>query len=175
MLGSEFHEMLRCIRCGACMNHCPVYSAIGGHAYGSFYPGPMGAVLTPQLIGIDEAAHLPNASTFCGRCQAVCPMNISLPKMMRHWREREFSETSPTSLQRLLLRCWSFLAINPSLYRAVASIAARALSLLAGRKRRFSALPFAGGWTKYRDFPAPAPRTFQSLWRERQRRKESHG
>jgi L-lactate dehydrogenase complex protein LldF len=86
MLGTEYQDMLRCIRCGACMNHCPVYHAVGGHAYGSVYPGPMGAVLTPSLNGIDETGQLPNASTFCGRCEAVCPMRIPLPKMMRHWR-----------------------------------------------------------------------------------------
>ena len=74
MLGTEFQDMLRCIRCGACMNHCPVYHAVGGHAYGWVYPGPMGAVLTPSLIGVDKAGHLPNASTFCGRCESVCPM-----------------------------------------------------------------------------------------------------
>ena len=72
MLGTEFQEMLRCIRCSACMNHCPVYSAVGGHAYGWVYPGPMGAVLTPTLVGVEEAGHLPNASTFCGRCESVC-------------------------------------------------------------------------------------------------------
>ncbi|MCB1417574.1 MAG: iron-sulfur cluster-binding protein, partial [Notoacmeibacter sp.] len=88
MLGTEFQEMLRCIRCGACMNHCPVYHSVGGHAYGWVYPGPMGAVLTPSLIGVDKGGHLPNASTFCGRCESVCPMRIPLPKMMRHWRER---------------------------------------------------------------------------------------
>ena len=92
MLGGEFHDMLRCIRCGACMNHCPVYAAVGGHAYGWVYPGPMGAVLTPSLIGIDEAAALPNASTLCGRCESVCPVKIPLPKMLRHWREREFAK-----------------------------------------------------------------------------------
>ena len=80
MLGTEFEEMLRCIRCGACMNHCPVYHAVGGHAYGWVYPGPMGAVLTPTLIGIDKGGHLPNASTFCGRCESVCPVRIPLPK-----------------------------------------------------------------------------------------------
>ena len=72
------------------MNHCPVYHQIGGHAYGWVYPGPMGAVLTPSLIGVAEGGQLPNASTFCGRCEEVCPMRIPLPKMMRHWREREF-------------------------------------------------------------------------------------
>ena len=75
----EFQEMLRCIRCGACMNHCPVYHAVGGHAYGWVYPGPMGAVLTPTLIGVDKAGHLPNASTFCGRCESVCPVSIPCP------------------------------------------------------------------------------------------------
>ena len=82
--------MLRCIRCAACMNHCPVYGAIGGHAYGWVYPGPMGAVLTPSLIGVDKAGNLPNASTFCGKCESVCPVKIPLPMLMRHWREREF-------------------------------------------------------------------------------------
>ncbi len=91
MLGTGFQDMLRCIRCAACMNHCPVYGAVGGHAYGWVYPGPMGAVLTPSLIGIDRAGNLPNASTFCGRCESVCPVKIPLPGMMRHWREREFA------------------------------------------------------------------------------------
>ena len=76
MIGTQYQDMLRCIRCGACMNHCPVYHSIGGHAYGWVYPGPMGAVLTPSLIGVDKAGHLPNASTFCGRCESVCPMKI---------------------------------------------------------------------------------------------------
>ncbi len=100
MLGTEFQEMLRCIRCGACMNHCPVYHAVGGHAYGWVYPGPMGAVLTPSLIGVDKGGHLPNASTFCGRCESVCPMKIPLPKMMRHWREREFERGLNPATQR---------------------------------------------------------------------------
>ena len=95
MLGSVFQDMLRCIRCGACLNHCPVYGAIGGHAYGSVYPGPMGAVLTPALQGIEHARDLPNASSFCGRCEEVCPMSIPLPKMMRAWRERDFAEGGP--------------------------------------------------------------------------------
>src|ERR1700757_2770372 len=86
LIGGEFQEMLRCIRCSACMNHCPVYAAVGGHAYGWVYSGPMGAVLTPSLLGVAEAGQLPNASTFCGRCEEVCPVKIPLPKLMRHWR-----------------------------------------------------------------------------------------
>lgn len=175
MLGTEFQDMLRCIRCGACMNHCPVYAAVGGHSYGWVYPGPMGAVLTPQLIGIHQGAHLPNASTFCGRCQSVCPMNIPLPKMMRHWRERDYLEKSSTSLPKVALRTWAFFAKRPALYRLAAGIGGRVLSRIAGKKRRFSSLPLAGGWTAYRDLPAPAPRTFQSLWQEREREKLRHG
>ncbi len=172
MLGTVFRDMLRCIRCGACINHCPVYAAIGGHAYGWVYPGPMGAVLTPQLIGIHEGAHLPNASSFCGRCQSVCPMNIPLPKLMRHWRERDYRAKPALSVSKLALRSWAFAAKRPGLYRLVAGIGTRLLSLLAGRQRSFRYLLFAGAWTKHRDLAAPAPRSFQSLWQQRERKKE---
>ena len=99
-LGTEFQDILRCIRCGACMNHCPVFRSVGGHAYGATYVGPMGAVLTPLLSGIAEARHLPNASSFCGRCEAVCPMRIPLPKMMRHWRERAHQSKATPAPER---------------------------------------------------------------------------
>ena len=92
MLGTVFQEMLRCIRCGACLNHCPVYEAVGGQTYGSIYPGPMGAILTPALFGLEKNKDLPQASSFCGRCEAVCPMRIPLPKMMRHYREQAFEK-----------------------------------------------------------------------------------
>lgn len=167
MLGTEFQEMLRCIRCGACMNHCPVYHAVGGHAYGWVYPGPMGAVLTPSLIGVDKAGHLPNASTFCGRCESVCPMHIPLPRMMRHWREREFERGLNPATQRYGLGLWAAIARRPRLYRLATSIAIPLLSLFGGRRRRFSWLPLAGGWTKWRDLPAPENRTFMQQWRDR--------
>ena len=109
MLGGEFQDMLRCIRCAACMNHCPVYGAVGGHAYGWVYPGPMGSVLTPALIGVDQAGHLPNASTFCGKCESVCPVKIPLPKLMRHWREREFERHLTPATVRRGLALWAFL------------------------------------------------------------------
>src|SRR3954463_8785111 len=128
MLGGQFREMLRCIRCGACMNHCPVYAAVGGHAYGWVYPGPMGAVLTPTLVGIEEAGHLPNASTFCGRCESVCPMKIPLPKMMRHWRERQFERQLTPDSARYGLALWAFFARRPALYH----LAARAGAWLLG-------------------------------------------
>lgn len=172
MLGTEFQDMLRCIRCGACMNHCPVYHAVGGHAYGWVYPGPMGAVLTPSLAGIDKSGHLPNASTFCGRCEAVCPMHIPLPKMMRHWREREFARGLNPATQRYGLRAWALFARHPRLYRLATSLALPALSFFTARRPRFRYLPLAGGWTRNRDLPAPPSRTFMQQWREREAEKQ---
>jgi L-lactate dehydrogenase complex protein LldF len=167
MLGGEFQDMLRCIRCGACMNHCPVYQAVGGHAYGWVYPGPMGAVLTPSLIGVAEGGQLPNASTFCGRCEEVCPVRIPLPGMMRHWREREFERRLSPAPIRYGLRFWAFFASRPALYRMATGIASRALHLVGRKKGRFASLPFASGWTRYRDLAAPEGATFQSQWRSR--------
>jgi L-lactate dehydrogenase complex protein LldF len=170
MLGTEFQDMLRCLRCAACLNHCPVYAAVGGHAYGWVYPGPMGAVLTPALIGVGEAGHLPNASTFCGRCESVCPVEIPLPKMMRHWRERQFAEQKAPATQRAGLRLWAWVAQRPALYHALAEIGSRVLGWAGGARGRFRSLPLAAGWTSVRDMPAPKGRSFHSLWAEHQRR-----
>ena len=166
MIGTPFREVLRCIRCGACMNHCPVYNAVGGHAYGWVYPGPIGAVLTPALIGVKEGGNLPNASTFCGRCEAVCPMKIPLPKLMRHWREAEFEQGGTPAGYKLGLKTWAFLAKRPRLYHLAMRFGTASLSALAGSKRRLSWLPMASGWTKHRDLAAPQGRTFQQLWAE---------
>jgi L-lactate dehydrogenase complex protein LldF len=165
MLGGQFADMLRCIRCGACMNHCPVYHAVGGHAYGWVYPGPMGAVLTPSLIGVDQGGQLPNASTFCGRCEAVCPMRIPLPNMMRHWREREFERHLTPVTVRSGLGLWAFFARRPALYRLATDLAMRTLHLVGRSRGRFAWLPLAGGWTRYRDLAAPQGSTFQARWR----------
>ncbi len=167
MLGGEFQDMLRCIRCSACMNHCPVYGAIGGHAYGWVYPGPMGSVLTPQLIGIDAAGQLPNASTFCGRCEEVCPVHIPLPKMMRHWREREFEQHRSPAAIRFGLGAWAFFAKRPALYRIATRFGAWLLRRLGGREGRIKHLLLAGGWTAWRDLPTPQGQTFQQQWAAR--------
>ncbi len=164
MIGTEFQDMLRCIRCGACMNHCPVYHAVGGHAYGWVYPGPMGAVLTPSLKGVEDGGNLPNASTFCGRCEAVCPMRIPLPKMMRHWREREFEKNLNPAVQRWGLKTWAWFAQRPRLYQLGARVAMRGLSIMGGKKGRLAKMPLGSGWTKYRDMPAPEGETFQAQW-----------
>ena len=169
MIGTEFHEMLRCIRCAACMNHCPVYGAIGGHAYGWVYPGPMGSVLTPGLVGVDQAGHLPNASTFCGKCESVCPVRIPLPNLMRHWREREFERHLTPATVRSGLGLWGFVARRPSLYRGLTRIAAKSLGWLGRKRGRLRKLPLAGGWTEGRDLPAPEGDTFFAQYARAQR------
>jgi L-lactate dehydrogenase complex protein LldF len=170
LLGGEFRDMLRCIRCAACINHCPVYAAVGGHAYGWVYPGPMGAVLTPGLIGLADAKALPNASTFCGRCESVCPVKIPLPKLLRHWREREYTARLTPPVSRFGLRLWAWLAQRPGLYHVVGEAVSRLLGWAGSRRGRFRSLPLAAGWTAVRDMPAPEGRSFQALWSERRRR-----
>ncbi len=173
MLGTEFRDVLRCIRCGACMNHCPIYHAIGGHAYGWVYPGPIGAVLTPSLIGVEEAGHLPNASTFCGRCEDVCPMRIPLPKMMRKLREQEFEKAASPWMQRAAIRCWAFFARRPRIYRLAVDIFIPVLARFGRKRGALKFLPFAGAWTKYRHLPAPQGQTFQRQWQKRLKRQIS--
>ncbi len=169
MIGTEFQDMLRCIRCAACMNHCPVYFAVGGHAYGSVYPGPMGAVLTPALEGVDKAGHLPNASTFCGKCESVCPVKIPLPNLMRHWREREFERHLTPAAMRSNLALWAWFARRPGMYRFATRIAAWTLGFMGRKRGRFTRLPFAGGWTDGRDLPAPEGETFFARYKREQR------
>ena len=168
LLATEMREVLRCIRCGACMNHCPVYNAIGGHAYGWVYPGPIGAVLTPSLIGVKAAGNLPNASTFCGKCESVCPMKIPLPKLMRHHREVEFDLGGLPRGQTFALRSWAWLAKRPRAYHMAMRLGIAILGAAGKMRGSFKWLPFAGGWTRHRDLPAPQGRTFQQLWAEQQ-------
>ncbi len=168
MLGSEFQDMLRCIRCGACMNHCPVYGAVGGHAYGWVYPGPMGSVLTPALIGIENAAPLPNASTLCGRCESVCPMHIPLPRMLRAWREKEFERHLTPKRARWGLAVHTALASRPKLYRWATRAAAWGLKIWGGRRGSMDHLPYAQEWTDSRTMAAPQyGRTFMDLYQGR--------
>jgi L-lactate dehydrogenase complex protein LldF len=169
MLGTEFQDMLRCIRCAACMNHCPVYGTVGGHAYGWVYPGPMGAVLTPSLVGIDQSGHLPNASTFCGKCESVCPVKIPLPNLMRHWREREFERHLTPATMRTNLALWAWVAKRPALYRLATRVAAGTLGWLGRKRGRFASLPLASGWTGGRDLPAPEGDTFFARYAKAQR------
>lgn len=167
MLGTENQDMLRCIRCAACMNHCPVYGAVGGHAYGWVYPGPMGAVLTPSLIGIENSGHLPHASTFCGRCEQVCPMKIPLTKMMRHYRAKAYLQGHGGKIGRFALGLWSYFASRPGLYQSWTKVAIRMLGVMAAGRGALTWAPFAGGWVKNRDLPAPQGGTFMTQYRRR--------
>jgi L-lactate dehydrogenase complex protein LldF len=165
MLAGDMRKMLRCIRCGACMNHCPVYGAVGGHPYGGTYPGPMGSVLTPALTSLEEAGDLPNACTLNGRCQEVCPVKIPLTDMMRSMRERQWRERMVTPRARLAIQAWAFAAKRPWLYRAGTRVAVKAMRLFRGKRGRIQSLPLAGGWTGSRDMTAPERSTFMAQWK----------
>ena len=170
ILGGEFRDILRCIRCGACMNHCPVYKSVGGHAYGWVYPGPMGSVLTPNYVGIENALDLPHAATLCNQCGVVCPVKIPLPELLRKLREKQYERRLRPQRERAALAAWAFVASRPRLYARVTGIAARVLAWMGGRRRSIARLPFGSGWTDGRDMPAPEGRTFRALYAERKRR-----
>jgi L-lactate dehydrogenase complex protein LldF len=168
LLGGEMQDALRCIRCAACLNHCPVYQSIGGQAYGWVYPGPIGAVLNPALLGHELAVDLPHASTLCGACEEACPVQIPLPRMLRAWRRRDV-ESRPQPLRaRWAMALWRFVATRPTLYGWATGLAARIMRVF-GRRGRLRRWPLLGAWTARRDLPAPAGRTFQSMWRQRDR------
>ncbi len=167
LVGSDMKEMLRCIRCGACMNHCPVYQNVGGHAYGWVYPGPMGSVLTPTYVGIENAGDLPNAATFCGECQVVCPVKIPLPDLMRKWRERQFDGGLRPIGERWAIAAWGYFVARPALYAFATRVAARVASWMGGKDKLIHTLPGIDGWTKGRDMPAPAGKTFRELYAAR--------
>jgi L-lactate dehydrogenase complex protein LldF len=159
---SDYVDALACIRCGACMNACPVYRSVGGHVYGWVYPGPIGAVVTPLLQGLDNAKPLPNASSLCGACKQVCPVDIDLPSMLLSLRYDLYRKGDKGGFLGLVLKLWSWVAASPKLFE----LAGRAAHLLLGRSPP-SRLPGpVGGWTKYRALPAFADRPFRRQWRE---------
>jgi L-lactate dehydrogenase complex protein LldF len=173
MMGGDLQPMLRCIRCGACMNHCPVYQSVGGHAYGWVYPGPMGSVLTPSYVGLENALDLPNAATLCNQCGVVCPVKIPLPDLLRKLREKQFERRLKPRPERMGLALWSWMARRPAVYALVTALGARVLSLLGGAEKLIHYLPFGGAWTAGRDLPAPAGRTFRELYARSERRQET--
>jgi L-lactate dehydrogenase complex protein LldF len=146
-------QSLACIRCGACLNVCPVYQQVGGHAYGSVYPGPIGAVITPQLMGIEKAAQLPYASSLCGACRDVCPVKIDIPQLLLHLRG-EISPRKGSFAERLAFKMWARVMMSPTLYR-MGSIAGRIM-------QRF--MPVSRAWTKGRDLRPIEAKSFHELW-----------
>ena len=169
MLASEMRPMLRCIRCAACINHCPVYSVIGGHPYGSTYPGPMGSVLTPAMHSLEVASDLPHACTLNGRCAEVCPVKIPLPDLLRSLREDTWRRKLVPKPARWAVKAWAFLAARPTLYRITALSATRALRALAGKEAMIRYLPLVSGWTDQRDFPKPSGPSFMAQYRSGKR------
>lgn len=166
LLASDYREMLQCVRCGACLNHCPVYMSAGGHAYGWVYPGPMGSVLTPLLTSLEESHLLPNACTSCGRCEEVCPAAIPLPDLLRDLRAEEHEAGINAPRWRFGLRLHAWLAQRPKLYSRFTGIALALLHRIGRRRGVLRRLPLAGGWVRERDFPTPPAKSFQQQLRE---------
>jgi L-lactate dehydrogenase complex protein LldF len=161
---------LRCIRCGACMNHCPVYTRVGGHAYQAVYPGPIGKILTPQLEGVGVRHDQLHASSLCGACAEVCPVAIPIPEILVRLR-REATHDDPgsavagkgtgrTSAEDLAWRAWAAVLRRPALYRLAAWFATRGRNLIPG------GLPLLKAWTLARTKPVPAPRSLQERIRK---------
>jgi L-lactate dehydrogenase complex protein LldF len=174
-------QALRCIKCSACLNVCPVYERVGGRAYGSPYPGPIGAILTPQLRGIsqhpvdEQTASLPYASSLCGACFEVCPVRIDIPEVLVHLRAQVVRQhgwrASTIAEEGLILRSMS-LALSNSRRLSFAERAAALGGRLVARQGRIGRLPvpgLLGRWLRYRDLPAPAAVPFRRWWRERRR------
>ena len=163
---ASLREMLRCIRCGACMNHCVVFRQLGGHAYGGTYPGPMGAVLTPVFDGLEQSRDLAHACTLNGKCQEVCPVKIPLPTLLRGWRDRSWRDGLEPTTTRVGLSLFTFVASRPWLYRLGQGLALRAMRLF-GRNGWISRMPGLGAWTRHRDFPVPEASSFMAQYQRR--------
>ncbi|GGT26282.1 iron-sulfur cluster-binding protein [Streptomyces tanashiensis] len=158
-------QVLACIRCSACLNVCPVFERTGGHAYGSVYPGPIGAVLTPQLVGVENAATLPFASTLCGACYDACPVKINIPEVLTHLRAKTVEGKGRTA-EALAMKAAATVLDSPRLLSAAqmaAAVGGRALA----RKGRIGRLPGPmRGWSDTRDTPAPPAESFRTWWRK---------
>ena len=164
ILGSPYRESLQCIRCGACLNACPVYRRIGGHAYGGVYGGPIGSILTPLYDSVSLNPHLPHASSLCGACQQACPVKINIPRMLIGLREMQHHH-GRGRLESLAYRIWAAMLRRPWLYRLGLRLAQ--VSRYWAKDGWLARLPGPGsGWTQTRDFPAPAPQSFRQRWKD---------
>ncbi|WP_455922484.1 LutB/LldF family L-lactate oxidation iron-sulfur protein [Pseudomonas putida] len=166
---SELRQSLNCIRCGACMNHCPVYTRVGGHTYGEVYPGPIGKIITPHMVGLAKVPDHPSASSLCGACGEVCPVKIPIPAILRRLREENVkAPDSPHPVmrgqgskysrkERLIWNAWAALNRSPVLYRLFSFFATRLRNLVPGN---------VGPWTQNHSAPKPAARSLHDMARE---------
>jgi L-lactate dehydrogenase complex protein LldF len=164
ILASPFRESLHCIRCGACLNACPVYRRIGGHAYGGVYSGPIGSILTPLYDSVGANPHLPHASSLCGACLAVCPVRINIPHMLIGLRELQHHEKG-NRLEQWAYRLWREVLRRPKLYRLGVLAARLFLGRLSSEGWLKNLSGPGAGWTSSRDFLAPASRSFRERWK----------
>ena len=172
----EMRESLNCIRCGACLNTCPIYRKVGGHAYGWVYSGPVGAVITPHMVGLDKAKDLPAASTLCGACRDICPLKINIPHMLLNLRHKiaeggkedgDKEDSKSRWMERTVVKLWAMSMKSQLAYRLGSRLGAL-LQRPYMKKGRIKRLPFfLSRWTDHRDFPPLAPKPFRVLWKER--------
>jgi L-lactate dehydrogenase complex protein LldF len=168
ILGSEYRETLRCIRCGACLNACPVYRKIGGHAYGHVYSGPIGALITPLMNGLEQYKNLPQASSLCGACYEACPVKINIPQHLISLRRDIVNRKINSRLERMVYRLWASCMKSPFLYGVLGALQKFDLRRRAKKTGWITKLPTpAAGWTAVRDMPPPAKKTFHELWKKR--------
>jgi len=177
LASEEYRETLRCIRCGACLNACPIYRKIGGHAYGSVYPGPIGALITPLFQGLGNFKDLPQASSLCGACYEACPVKINIPKHLINLRRDINRQHLNGALERAVYRTWGWAMKSPFLYNAIGNLQKWDLRRRARKGNGWiTNLPkIAAGWTQVRDMPAPAPKTFHQMWKKRRNGANGHG
>ncbi len=167
ILGGDLAESLACIRCGACLNVCPIYKNIGGHAYGDTYAGPIGSIITPGLKGLSTWHELPAASTLCGACQEVCPVRIDIPRMLLKLRHNTPLKSKASLGLQLAMMGFGVIAIMPKMYKGLTSLGRWFLRLLAADGWITSSFPPLRGWTKVRDLKTPARKSFQEMWQDR--------
>jgi L-lactate dehydrogenase complex protein LldF len=168
ILAGEYRETLRCIRCGACLNACPVYRKIGGHAYGSVYPGPIGALITPLFQGLGKFKDLPQASSLCGACYEACPVKINIPRHLINMRRDIVCNHLNGPIERWVYRLWAWGLRSPFIYYGISQLQKWDLRHRARGTGWVQKLPkIAAGWTQIRDMPAPAARTFHQIWKSR--------
>jgi L-lactate dehydrogenase complex protein LldF len=168
LASEEYRETLRCIRCGACLNACPIYRKIGGHAYGHVYSGPIGALITPLFQGLGNFKDLPQASSLCGACYEACPVKINIPKHLINLRRDIVNTHLNSPIERMVYRLWAWGLKSPFVYNTIARFQKFDLRRRAKNTGWVKDLPkIASGWTQVRDMPAPAKKTFHEMWKKR--------